>query len=186
MRSAARGRCSGKQQQGAAQGKIDQATLNQHQDQNAIANYIAQQNAQNTAAQTDLQRKSFETSDRGNTAKQALISALLSGGMQPTKIGPTGASGGLLASLNGNPDALASLKALHSSASAAQTTPLSFQGGQTIQAPSLTPVPQIDNGGTLATLAKIGQILGAVSPFLKKKSDDSSGYGNGDYGNEAH
>jgi hypothetical protein len=162
----------GKQQQGAAQGKLTQAELQQRQDQNALASYIAQQNAQNTAANTDLQRKNFEIGSRGTNAKQALIGALLGGGVTPTSIGPSGASGGLLRSLNGNPDALAALKALHGQASTAQATPMQFEGGKMLQAPQLSTLPKVDNGGLLSALARIGELMGAVSPYIKKPGDE--------------
>lgn len=161
----------GKQQQGKAQGQISQAQLQQIQDRNAIDLFQAAQNAQNQAGQLDLQRKGFETSNRGAVAKQALIGALLGGGVQPTKVGPEGASGGLLRSLNANPDALAALKLLGSQGAAAQAAPLSFQGGQMLPAPTLSKLPQIDNGGFLATLANIGQLAGAVSPYIKGGGD---------------
>jgi hypothetical protein len=166
----------GKQQAGKAQGKIDQATLNQRQDQNALQLYQDQQAAQNQAAQTDLQRQQFATGNRSTTAKQALIGALLGGKVTPTSLSGGKASGGLLASLNGNPDALAAMKALGSQGSQAQTTPLTFSGGQMVQAPTLTKLPQVDNGGLLSTLASIGQIAGSVSPYIKKKpAEDTYG-----------
>lgn len=162
----------GKQQQGAAQGQISQAQLNQGQDRNAIDLYQAQQGAQNTAAQTDLQRKSFESSNRSKSALDALIGSLLGGGVTPTSLEGGKASGGLLRSLNGNPEALAAMKALGAQGSAAQVNPLSFAGGQMVGAPMLTPVPQVDKGGLMSTLAQIGQIAGAASPYLSAAGGD--------------
>lgn len=167
----------GKQQQGKAAGKVSQAELNQRQDALALQKYQAEQGAQNTAAQTDLQRKGFETNNRSSTAKQALIGALLGGGVTPTSISGGQASGGLLRSLNGNPDALAALKTLGSQGSAAQNTPLQFQGGAMLQAPTLTPVPQVDQGGIGSTLAQALQLIGSfgganVKP-PKPPQDDS-------------
>lgn len=152
----------GKQQAGTAAGKVQQTELNQRQDQNALANYIAQQNAQNTAANTDLQRKSFETSNRSSTAKQALIGALLGGGITPTSISGGHASGGLLQSLNSNPDAMGAMKLLGSQAGSAQANPSAFTGGQMVTPPTLTPVPKIDDGGAGSTIAKILQVIGAL------------------------
>jgi hypothetical protein len=157
----------GKQQQGAAQGKVTQAELQQRQDQTALSRYIAEQNAQNQGGQLDLQRKNFEIGSRGTNAKQALIGALLGGGVTPTSIGPSGASGGLLRSLNGNPDALAAIKTLASQASTAQNTPMQFEGGKLLQAPQLSMLPKVDNGGVLSTLARIGELAGAASPYLQ-------------------
>lgn len=161
----------GKQQAGKAQGQIDQATLSQGQDRNAISLYGTQQAAQNQAAQTDLQRKEFETKNRSNVGRQAALASLLSGGLQPTKIGHGGASGGLLASLNGNAGALEALKTMATQASTAQNTPLDFQGGQMVSAPKLTALPQVDKGGFLSTLANIGQLAGAASPYLHGSGD---------------
>lgn len=168
----------GKQQEGAAKGKVDQATLNQGQDRNAISLYGAQNAAENQAAQTDLERQQFGTSNRSTTAKQALIGALLGGGVQPTSIKDGAASGGLLRSLNGNPNALAAMQALGSQGSQAQNTPLSFKGGNTVAPPTLTAMPQIDQGGLMSTLAKLGQLAGATSPYLKKPGEpDPTGAG---------
>jgi hypothetical protein len=137
----------------------------------------AQQAAQNTAAQTDLQRKTFESANRSASAKQALIGALLGGGITPTKIGPGGASGGILRSLNANPEALAAMKMLGSQGSAAQAMPLEFAGGQQMVAPTLSAAQKIDTGGgTMGTLQKIAQLFGAVSPYMHGSGDDG---GNG-------
>ena len=160
----------GKQEQGAAAGRVTQAQLQQQQDQNALANYIAQQNAQNTAAQTDLQRKAYETQNRSATARQAVISALL-GGLQPTQIDVPGVrsaniSGGLMASLANNPQALDALRTMQGQASTAQRTPVQFQGGQLLTPPVLSKLAETDNGGFLSTLARIGQIAGAAGPYI--------------------
>lgn len=164
----------GKQQEGNAKGKVAQATLQQGQDRNAVDLYQAQQAAQNQAATTDLQRKQFETGNRSATAKQALIGALLGGGVQPVNVKDGASSGGLLRSLNGNPDALAAMKLLASQGSAAQSAPLSFSGGQMVQAPTLTPLPKVDNGGFLSALANIAQLAGAASPYLKGLGQEDS------------
>ena len=156
----------GKQQQGAAQGRAAQEQANLSHDRNAIDLYQAQQAAQNQAGALDLQRKNFETASRTNDAKTALIGALLGGGVTPTSISPSGASGGLLRSLNANPEALAALKTLGAKGAAAQQNPLQFTGGNMVPAPTLNPVQQIDKGGFLSTLARIGEIAGAVSPYL--------------------
>lgn len=172
----------GKQQEGAAKGKVDQATLNQGQDRNAISLYQAQQAAENQAAQTDLQRQQFGTQNRSSTAKQALIGALLGGGVTPTSFSGGQASGGLMRSLNGNPDALAAMKTLGSQGSQAQNTPLLFSGGEMVKPPAMTAMPQVDQGGIMSTLAKLGELAGTASPYLnylKKPSGngvtDSSG-----------
>lgn len=160
----------GKQEEGKAKGKVAQAELNQRQDQNALANYIAQQNAQNTAANTDLNRKQFESQNRSGTAKQALIGALLGGGVSPTSISGGKATGGLFQALQQNPEALMAMKTLGSQGSTAQNTPLQFQGGQMVAPPQLTTLPQVDNGGFLSTLARIGELAGAAGPYVKPRS----------------
>lgn len=166
----------GKQQQGKAQGQQAQESANLSRDRNLLDRYQLEQQAQNQAAQTDLQRKQFTTSDRGDTAKQALIGALLGGGLTPSSLSGGKVSGGLLQSLNGNPEALMALKKLAASAGSAQDAPPQFTGGQILQAPQLSAPTKIDNGGFLSTLANIGQLAGAASPYIaegiaaKKKS----------------
>jgi len=165
----------GKQQQGAAQGQAAQAQLQQGQDRNALDRYQAMQQAQNQAAQTDLQRKSFEDTHRGSTAKQALLAALLGGDYQGSNVSVPGiqnakVSGGLLESLKNSPDALAAMRNLHGQADQAQMAPMQFQGGQVLDAPSLTALPESGKGNSfLNILARIGQIGGAVSPMFKKE-----------------
>jgi hypothetical protein len=162
----------GKQEQGETQGKIAQADLNQRQDQNALASYIAQQNAQNTAANTDLNRKQFESNNRSSSAKQALIGALLGGGVAPTTFSGGKASGGLFQGLQKNPDALSAMKTLGGQGATAQATPLQFTGGEMLKAPQLSTLGEVDNGGFLSTLARIGQLAGVASPFLPQEDDE--------------
>src|SRR5579862_3406147 len=159
----------GAQQAGKAKGALDQAGAQQGQDRNAISLYQAQQQAQNQAAQTDLERQQFATTNRGQTAKQALIGALLGGGYQPTQIAPKSSivSGGLARSLLNSPQTRAAMQTLNSQASTAQNTPLSFTGGNLVTPPSLTPLPQMGSG-TLSDVANGLQLAGAVAPsFLK-------------------
>lgn len=166
----------GKQEAGKSAGKIQQADLNQRQDLSALQRYQMMQNAENQAAQTDLQRKQFDVGNRSASAKQALIGALLGGGVTPTSISPSGASGGLLRSLNANPDALAALKTLGTQGSTAQNTPLEFKGGNILPAPALTQVPKIDDGGFLSTLARIGELTGAIAPYIKPREQTDERY----------
>ncbi len=162
----------GKQQQGATNGRITQAQLNQGQDRNAIDLYQAQQKAQNDARQLDLQTKGFENDNRSTTGKQALISALLSGNIDPTSISGGKASGGLLAALKNNPDAIAAMRNMHGQADKAQMAVPNFAGGQLLNAPSLTPLQQVDKGGWLSKLASFGQIAGAVGSGLPGEKAD--------------
>lgn len=163
----------GKQQAGAAAGNLAQANAQQAQDRNAVDLYQAQQAAQNQAAQTDLQRKQYETQNRSTTAKQALLAELL-GNFQPTSVSVPGIqnaniSGGLAASLKNTPGALQALQTLAQQAHTAQAAPVQFSGGQMVQAPSLTPLPQQPKGnGVLNAIAKIAQLAGATAPLFQK------------------
>jgi hypothetical protein len=162
----------GKQQQGAATGRQQQEVANQSRDRNAVDLFGTQQNAQNQAGQLDLQRKGFETSNRSATAKQALLGALLGGGIQPTSMKDGQASGGLLRSLNANPDALAAMKLLGSQGATAQNAPIDFKGGQMLQAPKMSTPIEIDKGGIMSTLASVLQGAGAVGSYLPQGGGD--------------
>jgi hypothetical protein len=153
----------GKQQQGKAQGQVQQANAAADHDRNATSLYGTQQAAQNNAGQLDLQRQQFETGNRSASAKQALIGALLGGGMAPTSISGGQRSGGIFEALQKNPDALGAMKTLGSQGSAAQLKPQTFTGGELLKAPQLSAMPEVDNGGFLSTLANIGQLIAAPS-----------------------
>lgn len=157
------GAVAGGQQSGANNARIAQGQLDLSRDRNVLDLYNSQQTAQNQAGQLDLQRKGFESSNRGTTAKQALIAALLGGGsLQPTSIAGGVRSGGLLEALK-HPEAMAAMKTLGGQASEAQSTPLSFMGGQMIAPPTLSAPQKIDigNKGIGNILTKIAQIAGA-------------------------
>lgn len=156
----------GKQQQGKAAGQQAQAGADLSYDRNKIDLYGTQQDAQFKAGQQDLERKKFEGTNRGDTAKQALIGALLSGKMDPTSISGGKASGGLLAAMQGNPDVIAAMRNLHGQADKAQMAPPSFAGGSLLQAPTLSAPPKVDSGGWLSGLANALQIGGAVGSGL--------------------
>jgi hypothetical protein len=154
----------GAQQGGANAARFNQGQLNLGHDRNALDRYQTEQAAQQSAGQLDLQRKGFETGNRSASAKQALIGALLGGGMAPTNIAGGQRSGGLFAALQSNPEALAAMKTLGSQGSAAQNTPLQFTGGQMVAPPTLSEVPKLDAAdGKMGTLAKVLQIIGAFS-----------------------
>ena len=156
------GQVLGGQQGGANNARVAQGQLNQGYDRNAIDLYSRQQGAQDNAAQLDLQRKGYETGNRSATAKQALIGALLSGGMDRTSLSGGKASGGLFQALQQNPDAMAAMRNLHGQADKAQMLPVQYTGGEMLQAPKLSEPTKIDiGGGKLGTLSKIMQVLGA-------------------------
>lgn len=171
----------GKQQQGKAAGQQAQETANQSRDRNAIDLYQAQQQAQNSAGQLDLQRKAQEQASQSAAMKSALAGLLLGGGIQPTSIQGGQRSGGLLASLNANPELLAALKGYGGKQQSAAMTPQTFSGGQLLSAPALSAPTKIDNGGFLSTLANIGQLVGAVSPYVQNvgKKPVTNPYGEG-------
>ncbi len=164
----------GQQQQGAAQGRQAQEVANQGRDRTAVDLFGRQQDAQFKAGQQDLDRKQFENTNRGSTAKQALIGALLSGNIDPTSISGGKASGGLLAALKNNPEALASMKTLNSQAGSAQASPLSFTGGSLLDAPKMSTPQQIDKGGFMSTLASVLSGVGAVGSGLSGLSSGSA------------
>lgn len=165
----------GKQQAGAAKGAIDTAGVNQAQDRNAIDVYRTQQDAENKAADTDLERKKFTTSDRSANFKQALIAELLGhGGGGISLPGIPQVSGGLAELLQGA-GAQSALSSFGGAAHAAQDAPASFAGGNMLTAPALTPLPQESGGGKLLdTIARIGQLSGAAAPFIPKKKPPMS------------
>lgn len=173
----------GKQQEGKAKGAADTAGVTQAQDRNAISLYQAQQAAENEAAQRDLERQKFTSDQQGVNAKRALLTSLLGGNLPRNSVSVAGipqakVGGGMLEALQGNPDALAALRNAHGQADVAQMAVPSFTGGSMVEAPKMTPLPQTGGGNSfLSTLANIGQLVGAVSPFLKKKDDGGNSQG---------
>jgi hypothetical protein len=174
----------GKTQQGKAEGANQQAQTQQGQDRNAISLYQAQQQAQQQQALTDLERQKFGASEQGRNAKNAIMSALLGGGIPRTSINVPGiqsasVSGGLLDALKNNPDALKSLSMLKGQANTSLETGPSFTGGAMVTPPSLTPLPDTTGGGNsfLNTIAQIGQIAGAANPYYKKPTVQPDGGG---------
>ncbi len=162
------GNVLGKQQEGAAQGLVQEAQLGQGQDRNAVDLYSAQNQAQNQQANTDLERQKFTDTHRGTTAKQALLAALLGGDYKGSEVSVPGiqnakVSGGMMDSLKNSPGVMAAMQKLAGQASTAQDTPLAFQGGQPVAAPTLTPLPQQGKGSKmLDALSRIAQVGGAV------------------------
>lgn len=173
----------GKQQEGKAAGAASQAQIQQGQDRNAISLYQAQQGAENDAAQRDLERQKFGAGEQGRNAKNAIYAALLGGGIPRTSINVPGipsanVSGGLMEALKNNPEALASLSMLKGQANTALEKGPTFTGGNRVAAPTMTPLPDMGKGsGFLSAIANIGQIIGGVSPYMKKKPATDGDYG---------
>jgi hypothetical protein len=157
------GNVMGAQQGGQNNARLAQGQLNLGHDRNLLDRYGLEQRAQMDAGQMDLQRKGFETGNRSASAKQALIGALLGGGMAPTNIAGGQRSGGIFAALQSNPEALAAMKTLGSQGSAAQSAPLQFTGGQMVAPPTLSEMPKLDAAdGKMGTLAKVLQVIGSL------------------------
>lgn len=156
----------GKQQQGAAQGQAAQATIQQGQDRNALDLYGQQQGAQDKAAQLDIQRKDYDAKSRSSAGKQALL-AMLMGDYKPSQVSVPGVtnanvSGGMGDALK-NPQILALLKSIADKGVTDQATPNQFSGGNLVQAPTLTPLPQKSKtSGIMDTIARIAQIGGSI------------------------
>jgi len=173
----------GKQREGAAAGRQAEGTATQNQDRNAIALYGTRQGAENQAAQTDLDRKKYTDTSRGTNANRAIVSALLGGGRMASHISVPGVrnatvTGGPMAALAANPDALAALASLGSQSSSALTNPAAFTGGNMVAPPALTALPkESKGGGFLDSIANIGQIIGAASPYIKRPGQPDSQYG---------
>ena len=158
----------GKQQQGKAQGAVQQANVQGNQDQNAISRYIAMQNAQNSAANTDLARQQFTQKSRGTNARDAMVGALLG------NFAPSGAvSSGLVKGLS-TPEARMAMSELNRQGLEAQLTPPSYSGGQILQAPALTPLPKVGGNSLLNTLAQLTQLAGAGYNAYKTQPDYST------------
>lgn len=168
----AAGNVLGKQEAGKAEGAATQAGVTQAQDRNAINLYQAQQGAQNTAAQTDLQRKNYSDDARSRNAKQAMIAALLGGGGMESKVSVAGVpqasgTGGFMAALAKNPQALAALKELQAQSASKLANPDAFAGGESVKAPSLTGLPDTGkSSGFLSALSRGLQVAGGVGSAL--------------------
>ena len=157
----------GAQAAGDAQGQQVQGQLDNQNNQNQIGLFNDLQNAQFQAGNQDLQRQQFATQNRGKTAQQALVGALLGGGYQPTHIGPANPNtgGGLARSILGSPSAQAVGRPLNTQASTAQNTPLSFTGGNLLTPPTLAPPTKISTGASGKTGGFL-QLVASLAPLL--------------------
>lgn len=177
----------GKQQAGAASGRVAEGQLQQGQDRNAIDLYGQQQSAQDKAAQLDLQRKDYDAKSRSAAGKQALLAMLL-GDYKPSSVSVPGVtnaqiSGGMGETIKNNPQILDLLKSIASKGVTDQATPTTFTGGDLVKAPTLTPLPQQSKtSGILDTIARIAQIGGSLAPSIANKSKIGAPSNAGDYG----
>lgn len=165
---------------GAADGRATEAGLNLGRDNIASRNFDTRQGAEMQSGQLDLQRQQFGANNRGQLAKQALIGQLLGGGLQPTAINVPGiksanVSGGLLQSLLQNPEAMAAMRTMGQQAGQAQQTPLSFQGGNLLQAPRISQTPQSSGWEKLAgILGTAGSLAGGVGQVMSGLGGEAS------------
>jgi hypothetical protein len=165
----------GKQQQGAAQGRVAEAQLGQAQDRNALDRYGQMQGAQDKAAQLDLQRKAYDMSSRSSAGKQALLSMLMSN-YKPSQVSVPGVTnatmtGGMGDALK-NPQILALLQSVANKGITDQATPNTFTGGNLVDAPNLTALPKQGKGSSiLDTIARIAQIGGTIGSSFAKGGD---------------
>lgn len=169
----------GKQQQGAASGRVAEAQLGQGQDRNAIDLYGTQQGAQDRAAQLDLQRKGYDAQSRSAAGKQALLAMLL-GDYKPSTVSVPGVtnatlSGGMGETIRNNPQILELLKSIAQKGVTDQATPNTFTGGNLVAPPTLTPLPKEGKGNKiLDTIARIAQIAGPVMSAIPQKRPTGS------------
>ena len=159
---------AGGHQAGENNARVKQGELDISRDRNVLDRYGLQQRAQFDAGNLDLDRKGFETSNRSATSKQALIGALLGGGIAPTSFKGGQASGGMFRALQSNPDALAAMKTLGSQGAEAQATPLQFTGGEVLDAPGLSNPQKLDIKGS--KWMKILQMIGAAADFNNEQT----------------
>ncbi len=157
----------GKQSAGAAEGRIKEADLLQRADQLRNQQYGTQQGAESNAGQLDLQRKGFTEGARGSRAKQALLADMISG-YQPTRVSVAGVKN---ADISGGPQigegGRKAMAELSRQALLAQLTPDEFTGGKVLAPPSMSKLPQAGKlDTTRSVLSQIGQLGGAVAPFL--------------------
>lgn len=138
------------------------------QNQQALSQYGIQQGAEMQAGNLDLSRKAFETTNRGQLGKQALIGDLLAN-FSPTSVNVPGIqnaqiSGGLKLGQGGQDAA----KLLNSQALQKMLNPDAFTGGNVLQAPELQQMPQA--GGLekfLQTAGLIGSVAGGVGKGMQ-------------------
>lgn len=159
----------GKGAKGAAEGR--QAETQNLFAQDALRNqqYGTAQNAQFNQGSLDLQRKNFEENSRGGRAKQALIGNLLSN-MQDAHISVPGVSetnltGGLRPSALGEGGRQAGGE-LAKQALMKLMAPEQYQGGQILQPPPMSQLPQASGwekaGGIGGILGILGGGLGSL------------------------
>ncbi|MES2958114.1 MAG: hypothetical protein V4792_07995 [Pseudomonadota bacterium] len=145
----------------------NQAMLQLAQDRAKTDQYGIAQQGQMALANTDLARKSHEEDARGGRAQQALIGALLGGGLQDVSIDTPGIpktsiSGGLRPSALGESGRAAG-SLLNQQALMKMLQGDTYQGGQLLQAPGVQATPK---AGWLEKLGGIAGTAGALAGGL--------------------
>lgn len=158
----------------AENSRMNQAQLQLGQDQLRNQQYQTGQNAQMQLANTDLARKDFTERARGGRAKQATLADMMMN-FKPTSVSVPGVtnaeiSGGMQIG-EGAREALGNLR---QQALLAQLAGDKFEGGEILNAPTVTPIPKpgkMEKWGDI--LATITGIAGAFAP----QQDIDQGYG---------
>ncbi len=146
----------------------EQAMLQLAQDRAKTDQYGIAQQGQMALANTDLARKNHEEAARGGRAKQALIGALLGGGLQDVNIDTPGIpktsiSGGLRPSALGESGRAAG-SLLNQQALMKMLQGDTYQGGQLLSAPGVQATPK---AGWLEKLGGIAGTAGALAGGLQ-------------------
>jgi len=162
---------------GRAAGRAQESTTLNQRDNTANSLYGTAQNAQMQAAQLDLQRRAFAEQAAGNRAKQATVGDLLSR-LQDVSINVPGIktaniSGGLRPSAMGDVGRTSN-SILAKQALMKQLEGDQFQGGQILQAPQQSAMPQANAldkilsgaglGGSFAGAAMGARTPGQATP----------------------
>lgn len=182
------GKTTGDAAAAMAKQQLAEGQLANQANSNLNQQYGIGQNAQMEAGNLDLARQNFTNENRATTARQALVAALLKN-YTPSQVSVPGVkqatiSGGLQQALQ-NPQAQSTLQTLFDQASKAQNTPVSFSGGQILQAPQLTPLPQASGlqnvlGGVGLGSSILGSVLNSINQYKKAQPQVGGDYGQDD------
>lgn len=160
----------GKGAQGAAAGRQTETGNLQAQDMLRNQQYNTQQNAQFNAANTDLQRKTFEENSRGGRAKQALIGNLLNGASDVSLNVPGvegGAMGGLRMSALGEGGRGVGAE-LAKQAMLKLMSGDTFHGGDVLAPPQLSALPKASGWEKAMGIGgMLGSLVGGVGSILQ-------------------
>lgn len=157
---------------GAAQGRATEADLLSRRDLAANQQYGINQNAEMNAGSLDLARKNFSENARGGRAKQAIVGNLLNN-MQDVNISVPGVQGSAVGGIR--PSAIgsggrANAAELARQATVAQLQGDTFTGGDVLEKPTLSSIPEASGWETAAGAAgTIGSLAAALAPLLRRR-----------------